>query len=52
MFILIQSSLNLDIKIQIENTTTLIWALAWRRKYDQPLCKPMMVQLVDAYLRH
>ena len=30
----------------------LVQAMAWRRKGDKPLHKPMLTQFTDAYMRH
>ena len=40
--------LNLNLKVQMDNTAALILAPDWRRKYGKPLRKPMMIQVVDA----
>ena len=36
----------------IDNTSTLVQVMAWRRTGDKPLPEPMLTQFTDAYMRH
>ena len=36
----------------INNKTALVQIMAWRQTDDKPLSEPMMVSLIDAYMRH
>ena len=39
-------------KCAVNNKSALVQVMAWRRKGDKPLSKPMLTQLADAYERH
>ena len=36
----------------IDNKSTLVQGMAWRRIGDKPLPEPMMTQFTDSYMRH
>ena len=48
----IQISLKYVPRSPIDNKTTLVQVMAWRRTDDKPLPGPMMTQFIDAYTRH
>ena len=50
--ILIQISLKFVHKGRIDNKTSLVQVMAWRRTGDKPLPEPMLIQSTDAYMRH
>ena len=50
--ILIKISLNIVPKRPIDNKSSLVQVMAWRRKGDKPLHEPMMTQFNDAYMHH
>ena len=35
-----------------DNKPALAQVMAWRRTGDKPLPEPMMIQFIDAYMRH
>ena len=50
--IMIQISLNHVLRNPIDNKSTLVQVMAWRRSGDKPLPRAMMTQFTDAYMRH
>ena len=50
--ILIQISLNHIPRSPISNKSALVRVMAWRQSGDKPLPGPMMIQFIDAYMRH
>ena len=50
--ILIPISLNFVPKVPIDNKSTLVEVMAWRRTGAKPLPQPMPSQFTDAYMRH
>ena len=36
----------------IDQKSTLVQAMAWRRTGDKSLPEPMLIQITDAYMRH
>ena len=36
----------------IDNKPALVHVMAWRRRVDKPLPEPMLIQFIDAYMRH
>ena len=45
-------SLNFIPRSPIDDKPALVEVMAWRRKGDKPLPEPMLIQLIDAYMRH
>ena len=52
MKIPIQISLKFVSRSPIDNKPALVQVMAWRRTGDKPLPEPMMIQLIDVYMRH
>ena len=50
--ILTQISLKYVPRSPIDNKSSLVQVMAWRRTGDKPLPEPMMTQFNDAYMRH
>ena len=50
--ILIGISLKFVPRSPIDNKSTLVQVMAWRRTGDKPLPEPMLTQLADAYMRY
>ena len=48
----IRISLKFVTRSAINIKPALVQAMAWRRKGDKPLPKPMLTQFTDAYMRH
>ena len=48
----IQISLKLVPRSPIDNTSALVQVMAWRRTGDKPLPESVMMQFIDAYMRH
>ena len=48
----IQISLKYVPRSPIDNKPAMVQVMAWRRTGGKPLPEPMMVQFIDAYLRH
>ena len=48
----IRISLKFVPRSQIDNKTTLVQVMAWRRTGDKPLPEPNLTQFTDAYVRH
>ena len=45
-------SLKFVTKNPIDDKPALVQVMAWRRRGDKPLPKPMLTQFTDAYMRH
>ena len=52
MWIWIKISLKFVPKGPINNIPALVQIMAWHRPGDEPLSKPMMARLTDAYMSH
>ena len=52
VWISLKISLKFIPKGSINNIPALVQIMAWRRPGDKPLSEPMMVSLIDAYMRH
>ena len=50
--ILIQMSLKFIPKVLIDNKSVLVQVMAWRRTGDKPLPKSVIIQFIDACMRH
>ena len=48
----IRFSLNFIPRSPIDDKPALVEVMAWRRTGDKPLPEPMLIQLIDAYMRH
>ena len=48
----IQNSLKYVLRSPIDNKSSLVQVMAWRRTGDKTLPGPMMTQFIDAYMRH
>ena len=48
----IPTSLKFVPKSPIDNESTLVQVMAWRRTGDKPLLETMLTQFIDAYMRH
>ena len=48
----IQISLKFVPRSTINNKPTLVWVMAWRRTGDKPLSEPMLIQFIEAFMRH
>ena len=51
-FNFIKNSLNVIPKGPMDNNSSFVQVMAWRRTGDKPLHKPMMAEFNDAYMRH
>ena len=48
----IQISMKFVLKGLIDNKSSFVQVMAWRRTGDKPLPEPRMTQVPDAYMRH
>ena len=52
LWISLRVSLEFVPKVPINNIPVLVQIMAWRRIGDKPLSEPMLIQFIDAYMRH